>query len=228
MQVAIAASFLAGMRSETVSWLVQQGHIREVPAGRMIVEPNHDRRCGLLISGLARVYAVRPDDSQVTLRRVGPGAAVGVHAIARRRNLLYVQAVTDVEFLELDGDVLARLGLQDARLAMAIADEIDGRLEDTELEIASLGGTVIQRIARFLLDLSVEGRPLEVSISQEQLAPLVGASRERVGHELRALAAAGLIELLRGRVVLTDPMGLQEVARNLARRGQRAFPAPLS
>ncbi len=215
LRTAVQASFLAGVEPDIVADLLEGRRIREVAAGSVFVDESRPARCGLVLSGLARVYAVRVDGSQVTLRRVGVGAAVGVRALLGRGNQLRVQAISAVEFLELDAAQLIGSGFRHPTLAMAIAAEIDRRLEDTEIELSGRQGSVLQRVAAVLLDLSAEGQPLGVTISHERLAEMIGASRVRVSHEVRALAEAGLIRQDRGQITLLDALRLQAVARDV-------------
>lgn len=211
----IRGSFLSSVPSDTVGGVIRDARYCEISAGRVFIDETQPARCGLIVEGLARVYAVRPDASQVTLRRVGPGAAVGIKAVMRHRNALSVQAITDVRFLELHTEGLVSAARESAVLAWAIAEEVDRRLDDTELQlVVNAGGTVIQRIAGSLLDLGIHGKRIEIAISQERLAEAIGASRERVGHELRRLAAAGSIRLARGKIIVLDPARLHSVARH--------------
>ena len=74
------------------------------------------------------------------------------------------------------------------------------------------------RIAKRLLSLSeshgnrpIVGGPVEVRMPQQDLADLVGTTRESVNKQLRAWEKEGIIELGRGRVVLRQPEGLEAV-----------------
>ncbi len=216
-RAALDASFLAEIDRASVEALTQGQRLREIPAGRVFINQAQPQRCGLVVSGLARAFTTRIDGSEVTLRRVGVGAAVGIRALLGRRNQLSVQAITDVVFLDIDAHRLVDMACRDVALAMAIAAEIDRRLEDTEIEIGSIRGSVLQRVAGMLLDLSPAGEPLEVRLSEEELAAMIGASRKRVGNEVRILAQAGLVQHRRGRFILVDAIRLQAIARDPAR-----------
>ena len=210
---AVRMSFLGGVRPAVVAQVLELAYVREIPAGRVFAGASRGHRCGVVVSGLARAYSVREDGSQATQRRVSAGSAVGIHAMVGHRNGVHVQAITDVEFLELNPKLILQLARQDSTLAFAVAEEIDRRLADTEAQVESVAGRVIQKIASALLDLTVEGRPLEVMISQERLAEAVGASRERVGYELRNLARDRLVRAARARIMIVDPLRLQAIAR---------------
>lgn len=223
IESAVARSFLAGVDQDLVARLLQGARLHEVAAGRVFIDQSRSQRAGLVVSGLARVFTVGFDGAQWTVRRVGPGATVGIRAIPGHDNRLTVQAISDVEFHEFDAQRLIGLAREHVSLAMALAEEIDRRLEDVELQAESHAvGTVLQKVAGALLDLSVEGEVFDVELSQEALAEIAGSSRERVGHELRLLASNGWIRMQRARITLLDPLELQTVARNPAPRGRRA------
>jgi CRP/FNR family cyclic AMP-dependent transcriptional regulator len=75
------------------------------------------------------------------------------------------------------------------------------------------------RIAKRLLALAQEhgkrpvvGGPVEIRLPQQDLADLVGTTRESVNKHLRIWEEAGIVALGRGRVVLTQPKLLAEIA----------------
>ena len=76
------------------------------------------------------------------------------------------------------------------------------------------------RIAKRLLALSeqygkhpIVGGPVEIRMPQQDLADLVGTTRESVNKQLRAWEGEGIVELGRGRVVLKAREVLEGVAR---------------
>lgn len=202
---AVADSFLAAVEARIVSRLLEAGRVCEISSGRVFIDSVRRQRCGFVVSGLARVYMVRPNGAQLTLRRVHKGGAIGVRALVGGANTLSVEALTDVEFLELDPGVLHREAMKSPELAWSIAREVSKRLEDTETHIAAVSGeSVVQRVAMALVDMVGDELPSALSMSQEHLADVVGASREQVGHVVRKLARDGILKLSRRRVVVLD------------------------
>lgn len=220
---ALRDSFLAKVRPPVVEELFRSGQVAEVSAGRVMIDEADPHRCGVMVSGLALVYLTRASGAQVTVRRVTTGAAIGIAAMVGRRSPVSVRAITDCVFFRLDAQRLIDLGRTEPTLGWAIAEEVSRRLEDTYLELASVGGSVRQRLSRYLLDHSLEGKPLMVRSSQEQLAAAIGASRETVGLELRRLRDEGLVELGHGHVTLVDALQLNSIAYEPGQR--RALPA---
>lgn len=212
LRAAVADSFLAHAEPGVVRQMLHRARAWTFPAGRVFIEPATGHRCGLIVTGLARVYAVKDDGVPTTVRRVGSGAAVGVRAIVGESNTLRVKAITDVEFIELHAPTLIAAAQTDASLAWAVAQEVSRRLMDTEAVLeAAVHGSVSQRVAGALLDLAGDDG-LDVAVSHEGLAELVGASRERVGHALRQLGSKGAIGLARRHIAILDAGRLETEA----------------
>jgi CRP/FNR family transcriptional regulator len=107
----------------------------------------------------------------------------------------------------------------DARVAWALAEELNRRLYETLQQTAiNAFGSVRQRVAAHLLDLaSTQQRPqghLVARASQQELADAVGSVREVVARVLRDLRLAGLVATAPDRVEILDPGGLHDQSWN--------------
>lgn len=91
---------------------------------------------------------------------------------------------------------LARLACEKLRLVFTLIEDIAHL--DLERRLAKRLWLMVTRAA---------GRRL-LRMPQEQLALLVGASRQSVNRELRKLARRGLLDLRYGRIEVRDPEGL--------------------
>jgi CRP/FNR family transcriptional regulator len=97
----------------------------------------------------------------------------------------------------------------DARVAWAIAQELNRRLYDTlEQTAVNAFGTVRQRVAAHLLDLaSAQQHPrgrLVARVSQQELADAAGSAREVVARTLRDFRVAGIVSTAADSVVILD------------------------
>ncbi|CAA9450235.1 MAG: hypothetical protein AVDCRST_MAG66-4825 [uncultured Pseudonocardia sp.] len=94
-----------------------------------------------------------------------------------------------------------------------------GELEERLADL--VGKSVVERTAHTLLVLVGPGppdvEPAPVRLTHEQLAGLVGATRERTTTALGELAERRLVSLHRGRVRVRDRIGLVAVADGGAR-----------
>lgn len=156
----------------------------------------------VVLRGRLRVTAPAADD-EVFFRWQGPGEIVGlVSAVSGRPLPVDIVAFDGCETLQVDRDTLVALLRSDVRIAMAAAELLAGYTYDLiELVTLRTESTLMHRVLRVLRHLAVlNGKPERpgtwtLAISQTELAAAVGASRQRVNAELRALERSGQVEL---------------------------------
>jgi CRP-like cAMP-binding protein len=166
-------------------------------------------------SGVLRVSTIAVDGHELVVDIVGPAQTVGeLGGLAT----CTVRALSPVRLRALAGTAAARALDERARRAVALA-----------ADLAWLDVTT--RIERRLRDLAARvGRPapggiaIPVHLTQDDLAAMVGATRETANRAIRVLVARRAIEVLRrGRYVVRTP--LQLVGPGAQRSGSRA-PTP--
>ena len=105
------------------------------------------------------------------------------------------------------------------RMLLTLANRI--RATD-ELYQDSVFLDVSSRLAKFLLSASIEDnssgpgqRLMDVQLSQYELGTMVNASRESVNKQLRDWEEQGIVDVDKGRIILLNPMRLQQKAEGL-------------
>ena len=173
-----------------------------------------------ILSGSLKVMVTGSDGKDVIFTLLGPGETIGEIALLdsearsasavaiERTELLTLHRRELIPFLE--SHPRAAIGL--AGVLASMVRRLSDRAEDRQT--MPLPG----RIAKRLLSLAEEhgkrpivGGPVEVRLPQQDLADLVGTTRESVNKQLRSWAEAGVIEIGRGRVVLKKPAELEDV-----------------
>jgi CRP/FNR family transcriptional regulator, cyclic AMP receptor protein len=211
------------------------------------IEQSHDARSILLrqgaegqevlviLEGRVGVLMGTPEGDEVLIAIRGPGDVLGELALFDPApRIATVMALEEVRTLTLDGagflDFLAhhphavRAMLQ---LVVRRLRETDQRLVDTRTE------STATRLARDLLMLGArfgtphdEGLLLDVPLSQEQLASLVGASREAVNAALGDLRHRGAVRTGRMRITLVDVELLRGLAFGVVASPSQHGPRP--
>jgi CRP-like cAMP-binding protein len=179
----------------------------------------------LLDRGRVAVRITTPLGDVATLRVRGPGEVIGELALlgdGSSRRTATVVALERCETLALHRDQFAELRARhpsvDAFLVNVLAEEV-GRLSG--LLVEALHVPVDTRVLRRLVALAEAYRdpeepgdgPIEVPLTQEDLASLAGTSRATVNRVVGEAEKAGLVELRRGRVIVVDREGLVRRAR---------------
>lgn len=209
---ALDESFLHALPKAGLEKLLTDAFKIEVPAGGLIYREGSDPRAVLVINGLVRVYMTSPEGRQVTVRYARRGDVLGVAAFVGGPPPVSVQALTDCSLLSLNVGALIALAQADAKIAWSFAEELTRRLYDVLEELSGdVFGSVRQRVARHLLDLSSRlepGGPLTAEVSHQELADAAGSVREVVARVLGDLRRLGLVAPGPGGIVVLDAQGL--------------------
>ena len=183
-------------QGDTVSslFLVTSGAVRlssATASGREIV-------VGLLCRGdLFGESALLGDPSLVRAQAVGPTTVLAL-PIPSLRAMLERTPATAEELLRL---IAARLHRTSAALEDAMAADLPSRVVGRLRELADDHGVP-----------GPNGVRLRVPLTQDELARMVGASRESVNRTVSALAARGVLRSGGGRMVITDSDALRNAS----------------
>jgi len=213
VEEALARSFLAELPAELADRLRAEGERADYPAGTTMYRAGADPRAGVVVRGLIRVYLSSPGGRQVTVRYARPGDVLGIAVLVGGPADTSVQAVEPSSVFRISARILTAAARSDARVAWAIAEELNRRLyEVLEQTAVNAFGSVRQRVAAHLLDLASDGqRPggrLVARVSQQELADAAGSVREVVARTLRDLRTSGIVATAADSVVILDPARL--------------------
>jgi len=149
----------------------------------------------VLLQGKVTLTIHTPDGGELGLAVLGPGDVFGELALTTGERYVTAHALTDVDVAVVRADETKALARDDPELLDDLLSLVDERLRRA-VAVASeiLTASLSVRMARHLLALAnpePASGDLEVLITQEELATLVGATREAVNRELRRLARRG-------------------------------------
>lgn len=169
--------------------------------------------CHIILRGRVRVFVSGEDGRELSVRILGPGEIVGEMALfenlPRSANVV---SLDETHTLELDQEGLLRCLRRCPALALGLLQALSARLRLTTEEAEGLASLpVAERLLRRLQQLA-EGSGVRVSdgvritlpMTQQELATLVGTSRESVNRALVKLRQQGLIRLDGGWIILLD------------------------
>jgi CRP/FNR family transcriptional regulator, cyclic AMP receptor protein len=189
---------------------------------RLYDEGDIDDQLYVVIEGKVKLTRTSSDGREVLVRVQGPGDMFGELAMFdptyRTSN---ASAVTDARLAAIAHDDLREVLNGRPAIALLLLRELAQRLRiitdaNTNLIFTDVPG----RVAKALLELSdkfgteqEDGTLVSHDLTQEELAQLVGASRETVNKALADFAARGWIQLSAKSVLLIDPDRLRRRAR---------------
>ena len=166
----------------------------------------------ILKAGRVRLFRVSADGRALTTSLIDPGTIFGeMILLGQHMYDNYAEALDEVVVCVLNRASVQEHLLSDARIAARITAILGQRLLDMERRLSdSVFKSVPQRIAGVLLQLaapprrSLTLRGEYIKLTHEQIATLVGTSRETTTKVLGEFADRGLVRLGRGRIALLD------------------------
>lgn len=189
---------------------------------RLFTEGDAGDRLYIILSGKIKLTKAAPDGRENLLSVHGPGEMFGelslFDPVPRTSS---ATAITDAQLAGLAHDALRTWLSTRPEVAMHLLQALAQRLRRINEVKADLVFTDVPgRVAKALLDLSErfgvqtpEGVQVNHDLTQEELAQLVGASRETVNKALADFAARGWIQLAAKSVLVTDTDRLRKRAR---------------
>jgi CRP/FNR family transcriptional regulator, cyclic AMP receptor protein len=236
-QILALSPLLRELSEEDAATFRPYTHVVLLPRGeRLFVEGDLGDCLYLVISGKVKLTRTAPDGRESLVSVHGPGEMFGELAMfdPTFRTSTAV-AVTDARLAEIDHDDLRQVLTTRPAVSLLLLKALAQRLRRvTETNTNLIFTDVPGRVAKALLELAgkfgtpgEDGIQVNHDLTQEELAQLVGASRETVNKALADFATRGWIQLSAKSVLLIDPDRLKRRARLTALRRQpgQAMPA---
>lgn len=174
---------------------------RRFKRGEAVVEQGHkSNTLFILLTGRARVITADRRGREVILATLQPGDYVGeMSLIDNQAHCATVRAEVQTDMLALGRAEFARCLPENSSLAYAIMKGLVQRLRQADRKIESLAlMDVYGRVARALLEFAQPDRDGQLAvrerISRQDIAKMVGASREMVSRVMKDLEERGFIE----------------------------------
>ena len=211
-----AIPYFAGVDDQTHRRIEQAAHRRCYQAGALIFAEGEE--CAgfhIVTEGLVRIYRTNTEGRLHTLSLLRPIATFNeVAAVDGASNPFNAVAVTNAEVLVISHRHLLNLMASERTLlsnsVQALARlnrEYIERLEDMTFR------TIPSRLAKlFLHETTYQIADTPSQLTQEEIAAILGTTREVVGRALRSLLNAGLLRKKGRSVYIADRAGLEYLA----------------
>jgi CRP/FNR family cyclic AMP-dependent transcriptional regulator len=169
----------------------------------------------IVLSGRLKVMMSDSDGKEVILSILGPGEFFGEMGLIddepRSASVVTIEAC---ELLAIAKRDFKKCLLENNEMAMAVMRGLVRRLREADRKIGSLALLdVYGRVARLLLDMAenVNGEKVVTKrLPKQDIAKMIGASREMVSRVMKDLQTGGYIEMRGSNIVLRDTIMLPE------------------
>jgi len=167
----------------------------------------------IVLSGRLKVMMSDSDGKEVILSILGPGEFFGeMGLIDDEPRSASVVTIEPCELLAIAKRDFKKCLLENNEMAMAVMRGLVKRLREADRKIGSLALLdVYGRVARLLLDMAenVNGEKVVTKrLPKQDIAKMIGASREMVSRVMKDLQMGGYIEVRGSTIVLRDTIML--------------------
>lgn len=234
---ALEQSFLGALPLSTLKFILRDAFPVKLKAGtRIDFDQDNTATVCLVLEGLLTSF-ISSHGRQITVKYNRPGSIFGIvdlvggapswsagevvedrdeadsEALATRGFV----SLTDSVVLVMNADVLRTVALSDPVVSWKLAREVTRVLYSMVYELSSsVFGSLRQRLAHHLLEVAQWDEQREVlvaTISQQDLADMMGTVREVVTRTMGELRREGLVERVDSGVLLKDPIALHEIVK---------------
>jgi CRP/FNR family cyclic AMP-dependent transcriptional regulator len=169
----------------------------------------------IVLSGRLKVLMSDSDGKEVILSILGPGEFFGeMGLIDDSPRSASVLAIEPCELLSIAKRDFKKCLQENFEMSMAVMRGLVRRLREADRKIGSLALLdVYGRVARLLLDMAdtVDGEKIVTKrLPKQDIAKMIGASREMVSRVMKDLQMGGYIEVRGSHIVLRDSIILPE------------------
>lgn len=209
------AAALGDLADRVVSRRYRRGSV-------VFVQGEQGERCFAIVSGAVKISAYHSDGREAVLAMLGPGDVFGeLSPFDEAPRSADATAAEDTELLSLDGGALREAIGRHPQIGLALLRVLSKRLRlanESFQDVAffDVGGRLARRLAELATTHGVKqdgGVLIDMPISQERLAQMIGATRESVNKALAALTRRGLVKRSGRRYVVSDIEELRSRAR---------------
>jgi len=212
---------LEGLSERQIAEVIAIGRQRSLPRGATLFSQGtpHDG-IYLVESGRVRVFYTAPSGREITLAIWHPGNFVGgPEVFGGGPHVWSGVAVTNVNALHLPGAALRDLVVEIPSLAIGIIEGLAFKGKCYSAMAQMLGTrSVTERLAHLLLHLSElygmrqrDGILIATRFTHEDIAHMVGATRQWVTMSLRRLHLQGVVIVHKGNLTIAQPATLASI-----------------
>ncbi len=191
--------------------------LRSYPTGALIVlagEP--PQAMYAIVAGRVKLTRIAPNGREQIINVMGPGQHFNAVPIFDEGPCpVNVEAITDVEVLELPITAMRQVLADHPALAMALLREFAGRLRHMVNLIDNIALHSVQgRLAQLLLSRATasEKGELVAPLTQAEMAAMIGTVREMVSRTLHQFELQGYIRIERGAITICNRTALESCA----------------
>lgn len=217
-----AAAFFSSLSARALDAFECANYTCAYPPGAMLfLEGQESNGIFLVCKGRVKLTMTRADARSIIIRIAEPGELVGLDCVMSRKPFAMTAETLDpcvVHFVR--HELLRSLMRDHHELSVAVAEHLsnDYRSACSQIRSLALSRTASEKIVHFLLEWGAKGREtaqglrVNIPLKHDEIAQIVGVSRETVTRTLTELKHKQLITIKGPAVLILNKSGLEALA----------------
>lgn len=201
-------NLFVGLSATEIDLIGQQLHERTCVRGETIIAPYlSSDRIYLVKAGTVRIYRLSREGRELTMAILRPGQLFGTSALAGvGEQATFAEALEDGYICEAKADEFLRTVSSYPLLAAKLLILLAGQVLRLEQQVEQLAFQEVRaRLAQVLLQLAEDnGGHLPPRLTHEELAKLVGTTRETITKTLGQFVEQGAVEVGYRRIAIVN------------------------
>jgi CRP/FNR family cyclic AMP-dependent transcriptional regulator len=213
--------FFASLEAQDRERLATFARTERIRKGTVLFRKgDHPHSLLMVLDGVVKVSAPSPDGREIVFSLIRSGEILGEIALFDGHpRTADATAMTDCELLVIDRRDFIPFVQERPGVALRIIELLCERLRRTSEQVEDVAFRYIDgRLAKTLLRLSRQQGAADagglIRITQRELGNMVGMSRESINKQLMSWQKSGLLDVIKGGVILKDPDSLAEFAES--------------
>ena len=219
---ALSPNLLAGLTDEEYAQVLAVSSVQHHAAGATVFrQGDHHDGIFIILAGQVRSYYTGPSGREITLAYWSPGNFVGGPEIfGGSPHMWSGQAIRPTQVLHVRGRELRQLLDRLPRLTLALVEALVHKGKAYSALIHMLGTrSAAERLAQLLLLMAnldgrrtADGIAISRTLTQEDLAKMVGSTRQWVTTTLERFREQGMVDVSPSRILIRDEEALRRFA----------------
>jgi CRP/FNR family transcriptional regulator len=208
-----------GVSPENLKLLASRAIYKKFKPGELVLgEADPIRAFYVVITGRLKLSKSSPEGREQTLSLLGPGDPFGLcTAFATDSFPASAMSIEESVVMIIPGEFMEAIARKEAALLLNIIQILSSRLKESMALIESLALKEIPgRLSSFLLHTlprdAGEKNKLELSISQREMAKILGATPEALSRTLRKMSNDGILTVDGRMITILNRKAMEEMA----------------
>lgn len=207
---------LSQVKVKKISGLLSE---KEYTKNQVVLEPKDKDKIFILKSGRVEIYKLTQDGKKVIVDTLGPGNVFGDLGVDQE-NDNFIEATTDSYVCTIQKEVFFEMVSNNPKIANTLVKELFSKIVESEKQVAALASDNIYiKIKELLFRLAKKHGErqndeirITVKFTHEQLAEMIGTSRQTMTEMLGKLEKRGVIKR-QGKIISYYPQKLTDLQK---------------